>query len=804
MFFKKFSLIFLPVVLLMLVFTLEAQAADPNHATVVTDCPTSNPAGTSECVSGKHYVNNLCRLDGDVNTGLIKDINACKNNKLPAPYPTYRTYEDFSCTTGQCVCEVGTRDCRGATNADVRYNRCLPANLPYRGNIDSKGAQFCTSLNRAFDQCTLVTNSSQCGACLSGFEEVDGTCLSLGEVNQRVVGVDSRVVILEETPICQFIDGQLVDDKGSPCTSDLATQLGELQTAFISLSNVLNSLFPAGTNISTYIQNIIDGTDIQQNITNLTTIINDGVGAEATSLANGAINSLDDFGDFGITCADGDVIKYGGAGIWTCAPASAAAGLWEKNGVDVYYSAGKVGVGTDTPTEPLDVRGIIRNKQGFNYDVWIQGGIGLGGDGRNLALLGQSSVDKLFLNPFNEYDAGTIIGSKVGIGTSDIQAQLTLKAGTGISSDTVDGSDISYLQFDGGGGASGGGMTRGGNIGLYGNQWGGNTAFKGSVNIQAGDAAETGASGGNIMFSTGDNEEHMRITNAGTTWFTKGIRNGFTTGTVYINKDSSGFGETDLHLGNSGRLAGESSKFRVGGKGVDLALTGGADGKTDYVIVKNDTGNVNFNGDITLSGGDLDFVKGQTSRIHSLGNISFDWTAGGTYDSPANHGIASTNESATWSDNLSINSYNSIVNRLDSNNNNATSYFKVEHNSTGNGEDLMSVESPSGDVRIKGRLYGELPIYTVTGGTRTLAAGSRGFPIWDVAASCDAGDEAISGGCLAAPASFTAWNDSDLVLRSSYRIFDAWVCDFARRSSVGSRDASAWVSCLDHDGNHSY
>ena len=99
----------------------------------------------------------------------------------------------------------------------------------------------------------------------------------------------------------------------------------------------------------------------------------------------------------------------------------------------------------------------------------------------------------------------------------------------------------------------------------------------------------------------------------------------------------------------------------------------------------------------TLSLNDLDFVRGDTGRIRSLGSISFDWTAG-TYDDPLLHGMSSTSEAGVPSDNLSFNSFNDIINTIDTNNNNSVSHFVIEHHSTGNGQDLFWVQSPNGNA----------------------------------------------------------------------------------------------------------
>jgi len=98
---------------------------------------------------------------------------------------------------------------------------------------------------------------------------------------------------------------------------------------------------------------------------------------------------------------------------------------------------------------------------------------------------------------------------------------------------------------------------------------------------------------------------------------------------------------------------------------------------------------------LDMNGNDIDFETGNTGMIHSLGEISFDWTAG-TYDVPEQHGIQSRNEAGVLSDNIRINSFNDIITTIDGNNNNATSYFKIQHHSTTDGTDLFWVRSADG------------------------------------------------------------------------------------------------------------
>ncbi len=86
---------------------------------------------------------------------------------------------------------------------------------------------------------------------------------------------------------------------------------------------------------------------------------------------------------------------------------------------------GKIGMATPDPTHLFDVRGQVRiDYPGSNYDVWIQGGSVTSGEARNLAILGHSAYDKLYLNYGGEYSNGTVISGNVGIATSSPARRL--------------------------------------------------------------------------------------------------------------------------------------------------------------------------------------------------------------------------------------------------------------------------------------------------------------------------------------------------------------------------------------------
>jgi hypothetical protein len=71
-----------------------------------------------------------------------------------------------------------------------------------------------------------------------------------------------------------------------------------------------------------------------------------------------------------------------------------------------------------------------------------------------------------------------------------------------------------------------------------------------------------------------------------------------------------------------------------------------------------------------------------SSSLHKIGHISFDWDA--NYDGYQYHGIASTDYTGGFSDSVSINSFNDITFRLDSNGNNGASYVRFMNDTTGN------------------------------------------------------------------------------------------------------------------------
>jgi hypothetical protein len=70
-----------------------------------------------------------------------------------------------------------------------------------------------------------------------------------------------------------------------------------------------------------------------------------------------------------------------------------------------------------------------------------------------------------------------------------------------------------------------------------------------------------------------------------------------------------------------------------------------------------------------------------SSSLHKIAYMSFDWDS--NYDTYSNHGIASTSRFGGFSDSMSINSYNDINLRIDTNDNDSSSYVRFHHHTTG-------------------------------------------------------------------------------------------------------------------------
>ena len=74
------------------------------------------------------------------------------------------------------------------------------------------------------------------------------------------------------------------------------------------------------------------------------------------------------------------------------------------------------------------------------------------------------------------------------------------------------------------------------------------------------------------------------------------------------------------------------------------------------------------------------------SKLGRIREIAFKWNTTANYDDARYHGIRSTDLNGSFTDSMSLNSYNDIVLRIDSNNNNTNSYVRFMDNSIGSNQ----------------------------------------------------------------------------------------------------------------------
>tara|TARA_Y100000389_G_scaffold33334_1_gene28376 strand:+ start:1243 stop:11277 length:10035 start_codon:yes stop_codon:yes gene_type:complete len=106
------------------------------------------------------------------------------------------------------------------------------------------------------------------------------------------------------------------------------------------------------------------------------------------------------------------------------------------------------------------------------------------------------------------------------------------------------------------------------------------------------------------------------------------------------------------------------------------------------------------------------YAEGYSSRGSALRRISFITMTNGSsnWNSYNYHGIASTNTSNNFSDSISINSYNDITMRIDSNSNNTNSYFRIMDNTPGSATNVCYIGRENGNAiaYFYNRVYGQI------------------------------------------------------------------------------------------------
>ena len=95
-----------------------------------------------------------------------------------------------------------------------------------------------------------------------------------------------------------------------------------------------------------------------------------------------------------------------------------------------------------------------------------------------------------------------------------------------------------------------------------------------------------------------------------------------------------------------------------------------------------------------------------SSEFHRMAYMSFDWNA--NYDYYFYHGISSTDINGSFTDSMSLNSFNDINLRLDSNNNNGNSYVRIHDNGSGNAQNVAYIGREGGNAiaYFYNRVYG--------------------------------------------------------------------------------------------------
>jgi hypothetical protein len=113
-----------------------------------------------------------------------------------------------------------------------------------------------------------------------------------------------------------------------------------------------------------------------------------------------------------------------------------------------------------------------------------------------------------------------------------------------------------------------------------------------------------------------------------------------------------------------------------------------SNGAVELMTLTSASGNLTVTGttsatrfNLTGTGAFMEAYGSYSSKLGRVAIISLDWNA--NYDQPFNHGITSTDSAGNFADSLSINSFNDITLRLDSNNNNVESYVRVMNNTQG-------------------------------------------------------------------------------------------------------------------------
>ena len=178
-------------------------------------------------------------------------------------------------------------------------------------------------------------------------------------------------------------------------------------------------------------------------------------------------------------------------------------------------------------------------------------------------------------------------------------------------------------------------------------------------------------------------------------------------------------GGSDIILSDDGTIFGTISsgggsnlQIRSRINDADMFLRG-VDNGTEFNALHLDmsaAGSAYFNSNVILSNGDLygKSVNADFSRMYRWGGIFFTWDSD-TYGTQLNHSITST-DNGTYSDSITINSYDKVRINIDSNNNDSGATFSIGEHGTGSSGTIFTVEGGGNVDMISGNVQGKFAV----------------------------------------------------------------------------------------------